>query len=47
VLLTAYGSPEIEAEARRLGVDSFLHKPKPLTEVAEVVAGLLGRAASG
>jgi DNA-binding response OmpR family regulator len=47
VLLTAYGSSEIEDEARRLGVDSFLHKPKPLTEVAEVVAGLLGRAASG
>lgn len=43
ILLTAYGSPEIEMEARRLGVASFLHKPKPLPEVAQIVFGLLGR----
>jgi len=47
VLLTAYGSPEIEIEARRLGVDAFLHKPKPLRELAEVVAGLLGAGSTG
>jgi DNA-binding NtrC family response regulator len=43
ILLTAYGSPEIEMEARRLGVASFLHKPKPLPDVAQIVFGLLGR----
>jgi DNA-binding NtrC family response regulator len=43
ILLTAYGSPEIEMEAKRLGVASFLHKPKPLPDVAQIVFGLLGR----
>jgi DNA-binding response OmpR family regulator len=42
ILLTAYGSPEVEAEARRRGVDSFLHKPKPLPEVAQIVFALVG-----
>ncbi|HEY0593215.1 MAG TPA: response regulator [Thermoanaerobaculia bacterium] len=37
ILLTAYGSPEIEAAAIRFGVHSFLQKPKPLAELAEVV----------
>jgi DNA-binding response OmpR family regulator len=41
ILLTAYGSPEVEREARRLGVASVLHKPKPLPEVAQIVFGLL------
>jgi DNA-binding response OmpR family regulator len=45
ILLTAYGSPEIEREARRLGVASVLHKPKPLPEVAQIVFGLLGKVA--
>lgn len=45
ILLTAYGSSEIEAEALKLGVDAFLHKPKPLSEVAQIVFGLLGNAA--
>ena len=40
ILLTAYGSPEIEEQARRLGVDAFLHKPQPLAEVAEIVLRL-------
>jgi len=31
VVLTAYGSPEIEDEARRCGADAFLRKPKPLS----------------
>jgi DNA-binding NtrC family response regulator len=43
ILLTAYGSPDVEKEARRLGVASFLHKPKPLPDVAQIVFGLLGR----
>ena len=41
VVLTAYGSAEIEAEARRAGADAFLQKPKPLTQVAQVVQGLI------
>lgn len=44
ILLTAYGSREIEAEAKRLGADAFLHKPKPLAEVAQIASGLMGRA---
>jgi two-component system, response regulator, stage 0 sporulation protein F len=41
VLLTAYGSPEIEREARQRGADAFLHKRMSLPEVAQVVAELL------
>ena len=41
VVLTAYGSAEIEAEARRAGADAFLQKPKPLSQVAQVVQGLI------
>ena len=45
VLLTGYGTPEIEAEARRRGADALLHKPLPLPELERVVAGLTGKAA--
>src|SRR5258705_6988865 len=41
VVLTAYGSAEIEAEALRSGADAFLQKPKPLSQVAQVVQGLI------
>lgn len=41
VVLTAYGSPEAEAEARSAGADAFLRKPKPLSHVAQVVQGLI------
>jgi len=41
VVLTSYGSPEVEAEARRAGADAFLRKPKPLSQVAQVVQGLI------
>ena len=41
IVLTAYGSAEIEDEARRCGADAFLRKPKPLSQVAQVVQGLL------
>jgi len=40
VVLTAYGSPEVESEARSRGIDAFLHKPSPLREVAEIVQKL-------
>jgi DNA-binding NarL/FixJ family response regulator len=43
VILTAYGSPATETEARALGVDAFIHKPKPLAELARVVERLVGR----
>lgn len=41
ILLTAYGAPVIELEARRRGVDVVLHKPQPLRELVRVVEGLL------
>jgi CheY-like chemotaxis protein len=41
VVLTAYGSAEVEDEAKRCGADAFLRKPKPLSQVAQVVEGLL------
>jgi len=43
VVLTAYGSPEVEAAARGLGADAFLAKPLPLPELARVTADLIGR----
>jgi two-component system response regulator QseB len=45
VLLTAYGLPDVEAEARRRGVDAFLHKPQPLPELARILERLVERAA--
>ena len=41
IVLTAYGSTEMEDEARRFGADAFLRKPKPLSQVAQVVQGLI------
>jgi DNA-binding response OmpR family regulator len=41
LLLTAYGSSEVETEARRRGADEVLHKPQPLAEIAHVLELLL------
>jgi CheY-like chemotaxis protein len=41
VVLTAYGSSEVESEARASGADAFLRKPQPLSQVAQVVRGLI------
>jgi len=41
IVLTSYGSAEVEEEARRAGADAFLRKPKPLSQVAQVVQGLM------
>jgi DNA-binding response OmpR family regulator len=41
IVLTAYGSTEVEDEAKRRGADAFLRKPKPLSQVAQVVQGLI------
>ena len=43
VLLTAYGTPEIEREARARGADVFLLKPQPLGELADLLDQLLER----
>jgi DNA-binding response OmpR family regulator len=42
IVLTAYGSTEVESAARDLGVSAFLHKPSPLSEVARIVFELAG-----
>ncbi len=42
IVLTAYGSQRAEDEARRLGVDAWLHKSEGLKDVAAVVRGLAG-----
>lgn len=41
VLLTAYGSPAVEAEARRRGSAAFLRKPQPLAKIAATVRRLV------
>ena len=41
VVLTAYGSSEVESEARASGADAFLRKPQPLSQVEQVVRGLI------
>jgi DNA-binding NtrC family response regulator len=41
IILTAYGSAEMEKEALGCGADAFLRKPKPLSHVAQVVQGLI------
>ncbi|HEX2276573.1 MAG TPA: response regulator [Candidatus Tectomicrobia bacterium] len=43
IILTAYGLPETEQEARRRGAEAFLRKCMSLPEVAHVVAALLRR----
>jgi len=41
VVLTAYGSPEIQKAALDFGADAFLRKPQPLSQVAQVIQGLI------
>lgn len=41
VVLTAYGSPELEAAARARGACCFLNKPQPLADIARLVHELL------
>ncbi len=36
-VLTAYGTPEIEAEAWRIGVDAFLRKPVRLSDLHKLI----------
>jgi DNA-binding NtrC family response regulator len=46
VLMTAFGTPEIVAEARALGVTDILSKPFELDELARVVLAAGGPAVS-
>lgn len=41
ILLTAHGTPEIEASAKEIGINTFLKKPKPLAELAQIAFLLL------
>ena len=41
VVLSSYGSAEVEEMARRAGAHAFLRKPKPLSQVAQVIHGLI------
>jgi len=41
VLLTAFGSPEVEARAARLGIDRVLSKPLPLERLLATLRELM------
>lgn len=41
ILLSAFGTPEIERESYNRGADAFLHKPKAMMEIANVAMNLL------
>jgi DNA-binding NtrC family response regulator len=43
ILLSAYGTPDVERESYSRGVDAFLHKPKAMMEIANVARTLLER----
>lgn len=42
ILLTAFGTPAVECEARRRGARAVLAKPQPLPELARVAGELVG-----
>jgi CheY-like chemotaxis protein len=42
ILLTAFGTPAVEREARRRGARAVLHKPQSLPELARVADELVG-----
>jgi ActR/RegA family two-component response regulator len=42
ILLTAHATALVEHEAMRRGVDAFLHKPRPLADIARIAATLMG-----
>ena len=41
ILLSAFGTPEIERESYNRGADAFLHKPKAMMEIAQIARTLL------
>ncbi len=42
ILMTAYETPEVKADAKRLKVDRYLRKPFDLTVLVDEVVGLIG-----
>ena len=42
VVLTAYGSLEMEQKAREVGCDGFLHKPADIRQIQSVIRQFLG-----
>jgi DNA-binding NtrC family response regulator len=42
ILMTAFGSPEVRAEARRLQVDRFVRKPFDLARMLSEIQDLIG-----
>jgi DNA-binding NarL/FixJ family response regulator len=46
ILLSAYGSQAVEERARAHGVAAFLHKPKPLAELAQIIYSVLAEHAA-
>ena len=42
IVLSAYVSPEVEAEARALGADGVLRKPQTLPDLAHLAFALMG-----
>ena len=46
IVLTAYGSAEIQAEALRLGASAFFQKPHPLAEIRRTLEQLIAAASS-
>lgn len=41
ILLSAFGTPEIERESYNRGADAFLHKPKAMMEIASIARTIL------
>ena len=44
MLLSAYGTADIERESYHRGADAFLHKPKSMMEIAQMAVDLMGQA---
>lgn len=47
LILTAYGTPEVETEARRRGADEFLYKSGPLSRLMGSIRNHLASAGAG
>jgi DNA-binding response OmpR family regulator len=47
IILSAVESTEAESRARAVGVHSFVHKPAPLSQIADVAVGLMRATALG
>lgn len=41
IVLTGHGTPDVQAEAHSRGVDAFLKKPAPLTELIRLVGSMV------